>query len=1365
MILLPIHKATRPGSRVNFPSLPGKCAMRRRGLVLLSGLSLLLALPARALETVMQDDFALASGVPVDPAKWTVRTPGVFKVNSGSSWSFFQGILGANAAAAYAEVKGFSGKDVVVEFDLNRFTQNSDFFDLVLRQNAGGNTRVRFAANTANNKITVAIMQPGSATTSTALGTTSFILGQYDWASFRVRINDSRVQVFAKESWNPEYTLLGEYVPDGTNFINAGAGTVRIAMPQSSATNIVNLDGFKIRQADSGKKVFADFHGYRYTREHDGQLGNWKQALQSPQTPNHIANYNADLMDANGGHELASPGNPPIGMQSYNDPDYAEYHVLTAKMAGIDGFLHEYGCSAGLTDADVQLLQATAQTYGMEIGINWLDGFYYSFIESNAEYRAWCTTNSKNPALNATKLEYIPQVFQNLINWVYDKPNAATLGGKPLMPIFHGSPLTATEFATLKTKTYNYGGQTGVTVPFLMPRWAPMGLANESDPNVQKFWSDPWGWETQADGSYGWKPATERLITSAIYKAQGDERDAKEYARAHVAGMLKATNDRVNMAGVMPGFDNKFNAAWGQYAVELLDRKNGLTYTEVWDQYLRDRDVIDAVLVATWSDHTEGTGIEPMGDYGDRELRATAKYSAQFKGLADQSATLNFTLPKELFELRKLAKFLESAGYPSSALSADRALLDSAAYDIAAGAYANAATKLSTARTNLDTRRTNGIRETIHTLNFFTGSGVNVANSSDQYINIPDATADLVRSKNFDGVITFEYLDNSTFAANKTLYLLSYPAPASTGKPGENRSIQMQMRHGNGDGQWKTARVALNKKNLRLDHHVTSGALPIDLYFSSLGGASNGGTIRNVTVSLTTYELDSSHATVSLANGQWSEPGTWTNGVPQEGGAAGIKHTVTFQAGDSWIGGAGEGLLIGYDSWGTNWGLGGSGSGILNVTGGDLTTGALGLGAGLNEGNQTGTLNISGGTVTANGLMRVGWSTTPGSSVNVSGGVLNLTGVSSPFVVGHGATAAMNITGGTVNLNRSLTFNNSSTLTISGTGVLNINTGGALTVSPSIQSGGTLRFNGGAGNTANNLSVFDGTVDVNGQSLPTGTWANWLPRADGNRLLNSSTSPATIANGNTLWLWNTPSMNTSIETVGNLTIHAWVTGASGHAGGITKTGNGTLTLTNPGNDYTGHTVVNAGTLRFNHPTLANASDVRITSGAFLNLNFSGTDTVRSLYINGSKQAGGTWGAVGSGAQHQSPLITGTGFLQVANGAQFSDWATESGITGAQPGGDFDYDGITNLLEYALGLNPTAPSASPGTFDGSTISFNKGSAAVANDDLTYAIQTSPTLAAGSWTTVTPTVNSPSLISYTLPTGLTKIFARLLVSKIK
>ena len=28
--------------------------------------------------------------------------------------------------------------------------------------------------------------------------------------------------------------------------------------------------------AQNGKKVYADFHGVRYTRQHDGKLGRWE---------------------------------------------------------------------------------------------------------------------------------------------------------------------------------------------------------------------------------------------------------------------------------------------------------------------------------------------------------------------------------------------------------------------------------------------------------------------------------------------------------------------------------------------------------------------------------------------------------------------------------------------------------------------------------------------------------------------------------------------------------------------------------------------------------------------------------------------------------------------------------------------------------------------------------------------------------------------------------------------------------------------------------------------------------------------------------------------------------------------------------
>jgi len=54
----------------------------------------------------------------------------------------------------------------------------------------------------------------------------------------------------------------------------------------------------------------------------------------------------------------------------------------------------------------------------------------------------------------------------------------------------------------------------------------------------------------------------------------------------------------------------------------------------------------------------------------------------------------------------------------------------------------------------------------------------------------------------------------------------------------------------------------------------------------------------------------------------------------------------------------------------------------------------------------------------------------------------------------------------------------------------------------------------------------------------------------------------------------------------------------------------------------------------------------LTTGAVLDLNFAGTDTISALLIDGLPQATGTWGAVGSGAANENPLLTGTGLLQV-----------------------------------------------------------------------------------------------------------------------
>jgi hypothetical protein len=113
-------------------------------------------------------------------------------------------------------------------------------------------------------------------------------------------------------------------------------------------------------------------------------------------------------------------------------------------------------------------------------------------------------------------------------------------------------------------------------------------------------------------------------------------------------------------------------------------------------------------------------------------------------------------------------------------------------------------------------------------------------------------------------------------------------------------------------------------------------------------------------------------------------------------------------------------------------------------------------------------------------------------------------------------------------------------------------------------------------------------------------------------------------------------------------------------------------------------------------------------------------------------------------------------------SSYSTWASDNSIPGEPASGDFDKDGLTNIVEYALGLSPTVSSVPPGTFNGSLLSFTKGTEAMANGDVTYEIEQSTTL--DDWTVVVPNAPASATISYTLPSGQPKEFARLKITQI-
>lgn len=107
------------------------------------------------------------------------------------------------------------------------------------------------------------------------------------------------------------------------------------------------------------------------------------------------------------------------------------------------------------------------------------------------------------------------------------------------------------------------------------------------------------------------------------------------------------------------------------------------------------------------------------------------------------------------------------------------------------------------------------------------------------------------------------------------------------------------------------------------------------------------------------------------------------------------------------------------------------------------------------------------------------------------------------------------------------------------------------------------------------------------------------------------------------------------------------------AGGVvhlTKSGSGTWVLTG-NNTYSGDTTVEEGLLSITNPYLDDASTLDIDDDAILNLDFSATDIVGGLVLNGAAQADGLWGAIGnSAADFTTSLITGSGLLNVGGAA-------------------------------------------------------------------------------------------------------------------
>ena len=413
-----------------------------------------------------------------------------------------------------------------------------------------------------------------------------------------------------------------------------------------------------------------------------------------------------------------------------------------------------------------------------------------------------------------------------------------------------------------------------------------------------------------------------------------------------------------------------------------------------------------------------------------------------------------------------------------------------------------------------------------------------------------------------------------------------------------------------------------------------------------------------------------------------------------------------------------------------------SGTGTLTLTSANTYTG----GTNINQGKillSGGSLS-SGTVAVANGAtLAVSGVASAGSLSLVSGANLDLT------LAGFSLTDGLTASGGNISYTLGNTLAVTGALNLSGT--VNISLSGAFTKGTfdllTFASGDTTALNITTTrlgwtitpvitSTKYSLDIAVASSDLNWDLSSDGTWdtstSNWFN--------SKSSSTATFADGDNVTFDKSTggiitisgTVSPATTTVNSSGDYTFQSGSIAGDGGITKSGNGKLTLS-AANTFTGEVVVNAGTLAV---TQANAlgstsTGTRIISGATLDLSNNITLSVEPLTLSGTGVGG--FGALtsSSGANTVSgPITLSSNTLISALGTTGIDLLTLSGaLSGSGStlsiGGSADTTISGNISGTGLAINKvddgvlTLSGASNNYTGGTTISGGKLIAGTSN----------------------------------------------------
>ena len=551
--------------------------------------------------------------------------------------------------------------------------------------------------------------------------------------------------------------------------------------------------------SQNGKKVYADYHGTRYTREHDGMLGRWSYYADTgkSKTPTKRLCYNADIILENGRHDIAAVAYPLVGMQSALDPEFIEYEILTAKAAGIDGFFIEWGFPEHESDLLLKAMQKVAKKYDFEIGVNWCDGWLYY---------DWITKINPKIKTREDKTAHFVKSLQYLIDNVLSVSTAPIVKDKPVIYMFGGGITNEEYSSAVKPDKFKIPKKS--SFPLFFRRIAEWGELVDNKYVPVPFNGEMDKWAAQGMVPSPWIPARVRKMDEQhpFWDQYGTCEDAVTFFTPFKEEVWDNPKYPIKTGFVTPGMDNRGCAGWGHSHFYFISRNNGETYDKLWQVNMANKENLDMIFIASWSDYTEGHEIEPTIENGDRELRTTLKYASQFKEIQLDEAGL--TLPQKLFELRKKAAFLKKCGQYIPRIESS---LDKIAQSLSRGKYDEAAKMLEEQDTKVAQQDAKIEKKTYNTSDdyFIRGKNIGEALSVQDkvliYLNTEAKEA--LKANHFDGYITFEYLDEGTDGFK--IYTSTNKEPKSL------FSIVADIRF-NKTNEWKKAKVRLYKSNVAL---------------------------------------------------------------------------------------------------------------------------------------------------------------------------------------------------------------------------------------------------------------------------------------------------------------------------------------------------------------------------------------------------------------------------------------------------------------------------------------------------------------------------------------------------------------------